>query len=195
VNFLAHIHIATYCKSDIAGNLLGDFVKGDPSGSYPNDIVNGIRLHRFVDGFTDQHEISKSTKMLFCAKHRRFSLIAMDVFWDHCLANSWSDFSHVTLDDFCKSSEMLARKEHVDLPERYVRVMELMWKNNWLTSYEKLENIKSVLERMSLRSHRMAPLADCFQDIENHYDEMRSRFNGLYKEVLAESRKKFMSLT
>lgn len=28
MNFLAHLHIAKHCNSNLAGNLLGDFVKG-----------------------------------------------------------------------------------------------------------------------------------------------------------------------
>lgn len=51
MNFLAHLHIAQHCKSNLAGNLLGDFVKGDPNKHYSTSLSDGIRLHRFVDRY------------------------------------------------------------------------------------------------------------------------------------------------
>jgi len=65
MNFLAHLHIAQHCKSNLAGNLLGDFVKGDPNKHYSTSLANGIRLHRFVDSYTDLHDVSRSAKSLF----------------------------------------------------------------------------------------------------------------------------------
>ncbi len=187
MNFLAHIHIATVCDSDVAGNLLGDFVKGNPVGRYPKEVVDGIMLHRFVDKFTDQHEISRQVKLLFSPARRRFAPIAMDVFWDHCLANAWSQYCDESLHSFCQTAEKRVAKPNVVLPERYLHVTELMWKNRWLTSYVSLNTIEVVLERMSHRSTRMAPLAECFQDIDTHYDEMKGLFSVLYDDVLKAS--------
>lgn len=190
MNFLAHIHIATVCNSDIAGNLLGDFVKGNPTGRYPKEIVDGILLHRFVDVFTDKHDISKQTRQLFSPHLRRFSPIAMDLFWDHCLANDWADYSNDSLELFCKTAEINSVKTDVDLPDKYMRVKELMWRNQWLTSYRALDNIGFALERMSYRSERMAPLAECIHDIEAHYQHLRELFPKLYYDVLKACKEK-----
>ena len=45
--------------------MLGDFVKGDPNKYYSDSLSDGIRLHRFVDSYTDRHEVSRSAKSLF----------------------------------------------------------------------------------------------------------------------------------
>ncbi|MDB1126078.1 acyl carrier protein phosphodiesterase [Vibrio algarum] len=194
MNFLAHIHIATVCNSDIAGNLLGDFVKGNPIGRYPKEIVDGILLHRFVDKFTDQHEISKQARVFFSPHLRRFSPIAMDLFWDHCLANDWSQYCEDDLHEFCQIAEQNAVKPNVVLPERYLHVTEMMWRNHWLASYRNIENIEFALERMSHRSDRMAPLAECFQDINAHYQPLRALFSELYHDVLKASKEKTRQL-
>ena len=65
MNFLAHLHIASFTNTSFVGNFLGDFVKGDPAGQFNAEIVQGIRLHRFVDSYTDQHQVMKSLKPLF----------------------------------------------------------------------------------------------------------------------------------
>lgn len=84
MNYLAHLHIAEASDSNLLGNLLGDFVKGNPSEQFSEDIVQGIRLHRWVDAYTDSHEVMILAKALFPSTTRRFSPIALDMFWDHC---------------------------------------------------------------------------------------------------------------
>lgn len=34
MNFLAHLHLATLAQSSLLGNLMADFVRGDPEGLY-----------------------------------------------------------------------------------------------------------------------------------------------------------------
>jgi acyl carrier protein phosphodiesterase len=186
------------CGSDISGNLLGDFAKGDPSGRYPDDIVQGIKLHRFVDGYTDAHPCMKNAKCLFPQHLRRFAPIALDMFWDHCLASCWSEFSSQgTLSEFVTSAECNVRERYaqteknVNYPESYVRVTERMWQYNWLESYARLEVIELALERMSQRSRRMAKLAECFTYIQQNYDELMDLFGQLYPDVLEASEEFF----
>ena len=39
--------------SSLLGNLLADFVRGNPQGEYPEDVVDGIYMHRRIDVMTD----------------------------------------------------------------------------------------------------------------------------------------------
>ncbi|WP_117234110.1 ACP phosphodiesterase [Vibrio maerlii] len=193
MNFLAHLHIADHSQSHLLGNLLGDFVKGDPSDKYPADIVQGIQLHRFVDRYTDTHNLVTSLKPLFPDRLRRFSPIALDMFWDHCLANEWQSFHTQPLTCFLESCESqlnkdLSRFDSEAIPQRYRRVHHFMWAEQWLLSYKDMENIAYALERMSMRSDRMGPLADCADSLVNHYQTLREAFLDLYPQVLAESR-------
>lgn len=189
MNFLAHLHIAEHCQSSLLGNLLGDFVKGDPSLVYRADIVKGIRLHRFVDSYTDTHDIMREAKSYFDRSNRRFSGIALDVFWDHCLAVNWSQFHHSSLDDFCDSAKSRVKRESdFELPERYINVSTWMWNDGWLASYAQLSNIEFALQRMSKRSPRMGELENSFAFIERYYNELNALFLRLYPQVLNASK-------
>ncbi|MEI8610530.1 hypothetical protein P4S70_16780 [Enterovibrio sp. Hal110] len=53
MNYLAHLHVATQCESQLMGNLLADFVKGRPDNQFSLQTVEGIYLHRFVDSTID----------------------------------------------------------------------------------------------------------------------------------------------
>lgn len=184
MNFLAHIHIADYCGSSIAGNLLGDFVKGDPERDYPTEVSNGIRLHRFVDRFTDAHAVMAQGKSFFSQELRRFAPIALDMFWDHCLAHSWSNYHQLPLADFCSQAEEQARAIEIAVPERYSLVTERMWSGGWLESYQDFSILELALARMSERSPRMGRLADCFEPLQSHYSELALLFPVLYQDVL-----------
>ncbi len=186
MNFLAHLHIANHCESDLQGNLLGDFVKGDPSKQYEERLVKGIKLHRFVDSYTDTHAIMKETKSLFPKEVRRFSPIAMDMFWDHCLASNWERYHDESLRSFCHLAEEQARQQsEFPLPTRYLNLMSVMWDQRWLESYQHLGNIEYALIRISSRSPRMNELQGCFEHIENNYHQLMELFELLYPDVLA----------
>lgn len=53
MNFLAHLHLAHLADSSLSGNLLADFVRGNPATHYPPDVVEGIYMHRRIDVMTD----------------------------------------------------------------------------------------------------------------------------------------------
>ena len=185
MNFLAHLHIAQHCQSSLLGNLLGDFVKGDPAKHYSAMLVNGIRLHRFVDSYTDSAQDIQSARALFPQGYRRFSGIALDVFWDHCLATHWAQYHALSLREFCLESETIIKHTSSEpLSDRFLLVSENMWRGRWLESYQDLDNIKYALNRMSERSSRMGPLAQCFPYLQNNYDELNQIFASFYPRLL-----------
>lgn len=188
MNFLAHLHIADHCNSHLMGNLLGDFVKGDPSKQYQTDISNGIKLHRFVDRITDHHALVEECKPYFTGVARRFAPIALDMFWDHCLAKHWRTFSPQSLDSFVRYAYSEVNKQiSDDLPPRFLMLHSRMWSGGWLQSYQYLENIEFALHRMSQRSPRMADLTTTFEVLDNEYEQLEAKFAALYKDVLSQS--------
>lgn len=189
MNYLAHLHIAEASDSNLLGNLLGDFVKGNPSEQFSEDIVQGIRLHRWVDAYTDSHEVMILAKALFPSTTRRFSPIALDMFWDHCLAKHWQRFHSQTLRQFVLDAEKKVKIDHSSsLPERYMMVSDKMWQGRWLESYADFENIHFALQRMSLRRERMKPLAECYVSLEDSYQDLESLFFSLYPQVLEKAK-------
>lgn len=188
MNFLAHLHIADHCNSHLMGNLLGDFVKGDPSKQYQTDISNGIKLHRFVDRITDHHALVEECKPHFTGVARRFAPIALDMFWDHCLAKHWRTFSPQSLDSFVRYAYSEVNKQiSNELPPRFLMLHSRMWSGGWLQSYQDLENIEFALHRMSQRSPRMADLTTTFEVLDNEYEQLEAKFAALYQDVLRQS--------
>lgn len=191
MNYLAHLHIASHCNSSPLGNLLGDFVRGDPSRQpLTSQVVEGIHLHRWVDRFTDESDMIAQAKTYFPKNCRRFSPIALDIFWDHLLAVHWSQFSSVSLDEFCRAMYQQCSDESLiaeSLPSEFVRVSNLMWSENWLQSYRHWENTQYAIERLSKKKACYAPLAWCNEVLDDHYSTFNAFFEPFYLQLLRES--------
>ncbi|MGX9416591.1 acyl carrier protein phosphodiesterase [Vibrio sp. WJH972] len=190
MNYLAHLHIAQQVNSSLLGNLLGDFVKGAPPEQLGSSVQRGIFLHRRVDQFTDSHPISKELKLLFKPTSRRFVPIALDMFWDHCLAKHWTQYDSTELLRFVAQSEktIMLESEHLELPLSFQQVSQKLWSQQWLVSYQAFDNITYALERISTRRPRLAGLTQCISGLEQHYDELNSQFSHFYPEVLEEAK-------
>jgi acyl carrier protein phosphodiesterase len=188
LNYLAHLHLAAKTDTSFSGNFLGDFVKGNPDGLFSEQIVEGIRLHRYVDGFTDKHPLVLEAKRRFPKLLRRYAPIALDMFWDHCLASNWPTYHTQSLSHFCLFAEQKIadeiKLESADLPERFLRINGWVWEDKWLESYQKMNNIRHALQRMSTRSERMSPLAETSQVLIDNYAELIQVFDLLYEDVL-----------
>ena len=83
MNFLAHLHLAHLAESSLSGNLLADFVRGNPEESFPPDVVAGIHMHRRIDVLTDNLPEVREAREWFRSETRRVAPITLDVMWDH----------------------------------------------------------------------------------------------------------------
>ena len=65
MNYLAHVYLSGDNIDIAIGNFISDCVKGNRYKSYPVKWQEGILLHRFIDTYTDSHEIFKNHSRLF----------------------------------------------------------------------------------------------------------------------------------
>src|SRR5215218_10282778 len=87
MNFLAHAYLSFNDEGLLTGNLISDFVKGKAQYQYPEHIQKGIRLHRAIDAFTDEHDATKEAATFFKTPYRLYSGPIVDVLYDYFLAN------------------------------------------------------------------------------------------------------------
>jgi len=184
MNFLAHLHLADCCQSDMAGNLLADFVRGDPYTQHVKPVADGIKLHRFVDGYIDAMPEVKACRYLFSDNTRRVSGIALDIVWDHFLAVHWQDFHPYSLEHFVQYAESIVRQYQSNLPERYVLMSARMWQQQWLIQYREKTSVERVLMRMAARRPKLHQLALCSEQIDDNYDELERVFHIVYPQII-----------
>ncbi|MDX5628056.1 MULTISPECIES: ACP phosphodiesterase [unclassified Brenneria] len=191
MNFLAHLHLATLADSSLLGNLMADFVRGNPQDSYSDDIVAGIRLHRRVDTLTDSLPEVKQARQYFSADYRRVAPITLDVLWDHFLARHWLQLEPlIPLSSFVERAQSQIAPHLAQTPDRFQNLNRYLWPERWLERYAELPFIADVLHRMSIRRPKLAALSGSFGDIEQHYPQFETLFWQFYPRMmkLAQSR-------
>ncbi|KML68816.1 ACP phosphodiesterase [Pectobacterium peruviense] len=185
MNFLAHLHLATLADSSLLGNLMADFVRGNPQDSYADEIVAGIRLHRRVDSLTDSLPEVKQARQYFSDEFRRVAPITLDVLWDHYLARHWLQLVPDTpLQTFIDGAQSQIEPHLAQTPERFQNLNLYLWPERWMTRYAELPFIADVLHRMSVRRPKLAALSGSFQDIELHYHQFEILFWQFYPRMM-----------
>ena len=86
MNFLAHAWLSFHDPDLLAGNMMADFVRGKQSQVFSPAVQQGIRLHRAIDAFTDQHPETRRASAYLREACGRYSGVFMDVIYDHFLA-------------------------------------------------------------------------------------------------------------
>jgi len=189
MNFLAHLHLAKLADSSLLGNLLADFVRGNPDELYPPHIVSGIRMHRRVDSLTDSLPEVKQAQRLFRPEYRRVSAITLDVVWDHFLSLNWDRIEpQIALKDFLQFSANAITPHLPDMPERFRNMNSYLWSERWMERYAELPFIGRVLNGMAQRRPRLAALADSFVDVENNYAALEALFWQFYPNMMHQAK-------
>ncbi|WP_340678975.1 ACP phosphodiesterase [Paraglaciecola sp.] len=135
MNYIAHIHIGNHTQTSLLGNFLGDFIKGNISDKLPQYLADGVRLHRKVDQFTDQHPLVKTLRQKFPHSLRRVSGIVIDIVFDHCLLQQWDSFTqqaeHQVLGLFYQQLSEFKGIEQA----HFKRLSDSLVNDKWLSDY------------------------------------------------------------
>ncbi|CAI8718041.1 acyl carrier protein phosphodiesterase [Pseudomonas sp. IT-P176] len=183
MNYLAHLHLGGQEPEQLLGSLYGDFVKGALAGRFSARTEEAINLHRKIDAFTDSHPVVKRALGRFTITRRRYAGIALDMFFDHCLARDWDRYAETTLDAFSKRVYTVLRSE-ADLPERLARIAPLIISEDWLGAYGDFSMIGHGLDVISERLSGPENLRDAFEEMTNLYVPLSSDFEEFYPSLM-----------
>lgn len=188
MNVLAHALLAEQAGCSLIGNLLGDFVRGQPPAHYPPAWRHGIRLHRRIDSFVDRHAASARSVARLPAAQRRWARVALDVYYDHLLACDWACYSPLPLAQFAAGVYAALDEHSPALPPNLARFAGFMARRDLLAGYREPEVIAEVLARMASRVSRPNTLAELFPGLVAARDGIAADFSQLYPAVLAFAR-------
>lgn len=185
MNFLAHLHLAQLADSSLLGNLMADFVRGNPHQQWSPPIADGILLHRRLDSLTDSLPEVREARQWFRAETRRVAPITLDVIWDHFLARHWDQFHPAqSLPAFSASAEQEIVPQLAGTPEGFIELNAVMWRERWLEHYADPTRLARVLNGMAQRRPRLAALRDSYQDFVENYAGLEQQFFQLYPRLM-----------
>lgn len=178
MNYLAHLYFSESRPLAWAGALMGDFVKGSRFDGLPDDLVLHLKLHRALDTYTrDSEPFQTSRRRLDPALSHGRSVI-VDVFYDHFLACNWSDFSTRPLPEFAQQVYGGLMDSHDHLHPKLQQQLPRMMENDWLTSYQRPEVVKRVLQRLEQRLNHKLALVDGFAALSTTREALEGDFRN-----------------
>lgn len=191
MNFLAHLHLASLADSSLMGNLMADFVRGNPFDAWPQPVAEGISLHRRIDVLTDSLPEVREARQFFRAETRRVSPITLDVIWDHFLSKHWSEISpEISLPVFLAQAKSVIQPDLAVTPERFQTLNRYLWTERWMERYADAPYLEKVLRGMASRRPKLAALSDSYQDFIENYHQFNEIFWRFYPQMMAKAARK-----
>ena len=154
MNFLAHLHLADPDPELMLGGIVADFARNPEIATLPAGVQRGVRLHRFIDGFTDRHPVVHRSITRVSARLGWFAGLTIDIYYDHILARDWSRYATEPLRDFTNRAYSLLETLYPLAPPDAQHFIRRFIDNDQLFSYSTPEGIATT--RARLATHRGA---------------------------------------
>lgn len=173
MNYLAHAYFSFGDSAILTGNMISDYIKGKKQFDYPDAIQKGIRLHRAIDQFTDEHEVTKAIKRIFSPYVRLYAGAFADIVYDHFLA---TDPLEKTAEDWMQFSSDTYRQlsEHQAwFPPQFARIYPYMTQQNWLYNYRFEWGIQNSFRGLERRAQYLGNTDAIFACFLKEYDTIK----------------------
>jgi len=184
MNFLAHIYLSGKDENLILGNFIADMVKGRQIDVFPPHILQGIRLHRRIDYFTDHHSVVARSKNRIRNVYRHFSGVVVDMFYDHFLARNWQMYSDESIDNFVQSAYNVLLKNYNILPSKAKFILPIMIGSNWLVNYADLHSLQKHMEGLARRTDFNSGMENAVEHLLKDYDGFGEDFAEFFPELI-----------
>jgi acyl carrier protein phosphodiesterase len=174
----------------MAGNFAGDSYKGnlEKFEYLPEHILNGIKLHRFIDNFTDTSPIIKKVGDIFKKNGiKKVAFIASDILIDHYLTKNWSKYTDENYSDFIEILYAQTDRNLQFLEDEFCFLYNKLKKQRWLFQYDTEDGIDMVLWQFSRRIGFQNDLSSCMQIYKDNITLIDGLFADFMDEIKSQS--------
>lgn len=184
MNFLAHFYLSGESEELLLGNYITDFIRGGDISHYNGEVLNGIKLHREIDRFTDEHPVFQQSVQQLRPRYRLYAGVIVDIFYDHFLAGEWQRYSGEPLEEYTRKVQLLLRKHEEILPVQSLRFLSYMERYSLPLNYREVEGIRRVMEGMARRASAGSNMNAAVTDLQENYELFRGHFTAFFPELV-----------
>jgi acyl carrier protein phosphodiesterase len=194
MNFLAHFHLAWPDDGLVAGGLEGDFLKGPLRGTLPTRIEAGVKLHRAIDAYTDNHPVIRELRCEFPAQLRRYAGILIDLSFDHYLSQHWARFSAMPLQQFNSDIYRALHAHEAAMSSGARHMAARLTEHDVLSLYGEWQTVIVTAARIGQRFRRHNPLIDIERALNPARPSMEKAFLNFYPQLQSFCRAQVLDL-
>ncbi len=176
MNFLGHIYFSGSDPELMHANLFGDFVKGSDLSAFHPEVQKGIRLHRKIDHYIDNHPEVKLLTRQLAPSLPKVAGIAVDIYFDHFLSKHWSRYHSESLDSFLEKfyTYHIDEKEYPN--EQFLHMIFRLKRGRWISGYSDLDGVEAACFGVSRRISFPNALINGRMVLENNYTAVEEAF-------------------
>lgn len=179
MNYLAHLFLSGEDEGIIVGNFLGDLMSKKDIIKLPDEIRDGVYIHRRIDAYTDDHpEVRKGVRRLH-ARHSKYAPVLTDIYYDYFLAKNWETYSEESIRDFSLRTYAVLQDNVSFMPSGVQKYMKNLVAANWLSNYSHLEGIAFTFGKLKnkvTRPELLDGVMDSLMEQEADFDREFNRF-------------------
>lgn len=183
MNFLAHTYLSFREPGLIVGNYLGDFVTNKVMKTLPREVQSGVKLHRFIDSFTDRHPVVKEGTRLLHPTMGKYAPVVLDIYFDYLLSKFWTDYEETSLTAYCTQSYQVIIEYRSIMPPLISDRAERMVADRWLENYQHYPGLERVFGFLSRRARFQSNLADAPQVLKELEAPLGKIFNRFFPDL------------
>jgi acyl carrier protein phosphodiesterase len=194
MNFLAHLKLSGDHEKIMLGNFIADHIRGNKIHHLPQEVIDGIMLHRKIDYYTDHHPAFIQSRARLHKKYHKYAGVIADIFYDHFLARNWDDYSEISLSHFTSYSYGILLRNYTLLPRRTKKLLPFIIMQNWLANYGKFDGLQRSFEMMSRRAKNKSNMEHAVDDLKADYELYQAEFDRFFPDIAAFCEKELAKL-
>jgi acyl carrier protein phosphodiesterase len=183
MNHLAHLYLSSDNEEEMVGQFIADAVKGNDFNAYTPNIRKGILLHRWVDSFTDTHELVKELRAEYRPKLGLYSGVLIDLVFDYFLAKDFQLHSGKELSEFQQFTFSVLNKYEEKFPERMKNYFFHMKDKEFMMKYAHPVGMAVIVRQMGMRSARGEALIQAGDYFLDHVEAASKYFPSFFQDL------------
>ena len=187
MNWLAHTLLSKTHIEYQLGNVLADPLRGRVWKGASLPLLQGMKMHRAIDKFTDHHPVLATSKTRL-GDHGHLKGVVLDLLFDHFLANRWSLYSCMGYDDYLQQFHQTSVLTADDFPEKPRRIVKRMAQTALLGQYLNFSGFVAALQRIDQRLSQRAlnkeSASQYLPVVEQQYDLLQRDFDEFFPQLV-----------
>jgi acyl carrier protein phosphodiesterase len=188
LNLLGHLYLSQNESAEARlFNLLGDRFKGNQFSSFTEEAQKGIRMHRDIDHFMDNHPLVSQLKLELSTHLPKVSGIALDIFFDYLLASNWSLYHAQDLDSFLDHFFIEIAEPSPLTPNEYAPWIRNLQENKYIHRYYDFESVVAISEHL----HRKLKFKTEIDISPIIFYTFETKIRSVFEEYITDARENF----
>ena len=183
MNYLAHLAFSYPDPDLMLGNFIADGLKKQEEQHWSARVNRGVKMHRDIDFFTDQHESSRWMKDQFYSTIGKYHSVAVDIVLDYYLMQQWTQLFDFTFIQLQETIESVLEEHKSNMNPRHSRLAASLIRYKWLNHFKTWEGLSEVLGRMNQRAKFVVNFNDVIPVLKSNHSEFYKRSFAFFNEI------------